>query len=148
MIVPDTNLLVYAYDAGSVHHQKAGVWWAACMNGSEAVGLPAPVVFGFMRLVTHPRVFQQPFSVSTAASRVRSWLARPHVRVIIPGETHPEAVIRLLEQAGTAGNLTTDAQIAALALQDSGVVHSNDTDFQRFPGLRWFNPLTGKGGKA
>lgn len=146
MIVPDTNLLVYAYDTTSPHHSSAAQWWTDCMTGTEEVGLPGVVVFGFVRLVTHPRVFQQPLSAADAAVRVRSWLARPNVRVIQPSHGHADDVLTLLESAGTAGNLTTDAQIAVLAIQERAVLHTNDTDFLRFAGLQWFNPLTGKGG--
>lgn len=148
MIVPDTNLLVYAYDTSSPHHVAAARWWTDCMTGAEEIGLPGVVIFGFLRLVTHARVFQQPMTAAAAAGKVRSWLARPHVRILQPGYSHVESVLRLLESAGTAGNLTTDAQIAAAALQERAVLHTNDTDFQRFPGLQWFNPLTGKGGTA
>ena len=118
------------------------------MTGSEEVALPGVVIFGFVRLVTSPRVFRQPLSAAEAAVRVRSWLSRPQVSVITPAPNHTGDVLTMLESAGAAGNLTTDAQIAALALQERAVVHTNDTDFLRFPGLRWLNPLTGKGGTA
>jgi hypothetical protein len=145
MIVPDVNLLVYAYDSGSVHHDAAAKWWIRCMTGNDEIGLATVVVFGFVRICTHARIFMQPLSVAEAATRVESWLARPQVRVIDPAHGHVGDVLALLEQAGTAGNLTTDAQIAALARQEHAILHSNDTDFLRFPGLRWHNPLTGKG---
>ena len=148
MIVPDTNLLIYAYDTGSPHHTAAACWWTDCMTGAEEIGLPIVVVFGFVRLVTHPRVFRQPMTAAAAAGRVRSWLAWRHVRILQPADSHVESVLSLLESAGTAGNLTTDAQIAAVARQERAVLHTNDTDFMRFSGLQWFNPLTGKGGTA
>ena len=148
MIVPDTNLLVYACDTTSAHHVAAARWWTDCMTGPEEVGLPAVVVFGFVRLVTNPRVFQRPLKAAAAVGRVRTWLARPQVRVILPGPGHIGDVLAKLESAGTAGNLTTDAQIAALAMQERAVLHTNDTDFHRFPGLHWFNPLNDKGGTA
>lgn len=148
MIVPDTNLLVYAYDTTSPHHAAASRWWTDCMTGAEEIGLPSVVIFGFVRLATHARVFQQPMTAAAAAGKVRSWLARPHVRILQPGYNYVESVLRLVESAGTAGNLTTDAQIAAAAQHERAVLHSNDTDFLRFPGLQWFNPLTGKGGTA
>jgi toxin-antitoxin system PIN domain toxin len=144
MIVPDVNLLVYAYDSSSVHHDAAGKWWIRCMTGTEEIGLATVVVFGFVRICTHPRIFQNPLTVAEAAAKVKSWVARPHVRVIDPTPDHLGEVLTLLEQAGTAGNLTTDAQIAALARQEHAILHSNDTDFLRFPGLRWHNPLSGK----
>jgi len=144
MIVPDVNLLVYAYDSNSPSHLAAAKWWKGCMSGAEEIGLATVVVFGFVRLVTNPRIFQHPFTAKEAAHRVESWLARPRVRIIDPSPHHVADVLGLLINSGTAGNLTTDAQIAGLALQEKAVLHSNDTDFLRFPGIRWHNPLTGK----
>lgn len=144
MIVPDVNLLVYAYDSSSPHHDAAAEWWKGCMTGGEEIGLAAVVMFGFVRLSTNPRIFQNPFTIAEAASRVESWIARPQARIIDPSPHHVVDVLGLLMGSGTAGNLTTDAQIAALARQEKAVLHSNDTDFLRFPGLRWHNPLTGK----
>lgn len=146
MIVPDVNLLIYAYDSSSPHHGAGAAWWKACMTGTEEIGLATVVIFGFVRLCTHPKVFQNPLTVAEATDRVMSWLARPQVRIIEPSPHHVSEVLGLLEHVGTAGNLTTDAQIAALALQEKAVLHSSDTDFQRFPGLRCHNPLTGSKG--
>jgi toxin-antitoxin system PIN domain toxin len=144
MIVPDVNMLVYAYDSSSVHHETAGGWWKRCMTGNDEVGLLTVVLFGFVRICTNPRIFQTPLTVVEATDRVESWLARPQVRIIEPSNQHVGDVFALLRQTGTAGNLTTDAQIAMLACQEKAVIHSNDTDFLRFPGIRWHNPLTGK----
>lgn len=144
MIVPDVNLLVYAYDTSSPHHKAAKAWWQGCMNGGEEIGLTTVVVLGFVRLCTNPRIFQNPLTISEAISRAESWLVRIQARVIDPSPHHLAEVFRLLVESGTAGNLTTDAQIAALARQEKAIVHSNDTDFLRFPGIRWHNPLTGK----
>ncbi|NJR41387.1 MAG: type II toxin-antitoxin system VapC family toxin [Akkermansiaceae bacterium] len=76
--------------------------------------------------------------------RIESWLARPHVRLIAASSSHVSEVLNLLEKSTAAGNLTTDAQIAALAKQEKGIIHSNDTDFLKFDKIRWHNPLTGK----
>lgn len=141
MIVPDINLLIYAYDSSSPHHQKAAAWWKNCMLGSEEIGLASVVIFGFVRLSTHPKVFQTPLTIAEASARVETWLKQPHVRVIEPSPQHVSDVLGLLNQLGTAGNLTTDAQIAALAKQEKAALHSNDTDFLRFPGLDFHNPL-------
>ncbi len=146
MILPDVNLLVYAYDASATQHKAAASWWQRCLNGTEIVGLAPVVIFGFIRLVTHPRVFTNPLSVADSALHVQSWLVRPQTMVIEPCPHHISEVLALLQKAGTGGNLTADAQIAALALQEGATVHSNDTDFHRFSGLKWHNPLTGKSG--
>ena len=111
------------------------------MLGSEEIGLATVVIFGFVRLSTHPKVFQTPLTIAEASDRVETWLKQPHVRVIEPSPQHVSDVLNLLNQLGTAGNLTTDAQIAALAKQDKAALHSNDTDFLRFPGLNYHNPL-------
>jgi len=144
MILPDVNMLVYAYDSSSVHHDAAAGWWKRCMTGNDEVGLASVVLFGFVRICTNPRIFQSPLTVDEASARVESWLSRSQVRIIEPSTQHVRDVIALLRETGTAGNLTTDAQIAALSRQEKAVIHSNDTDFLRFPGIRWHNPLTGK----
>ncbi len=96
-----------------------------------------------MRISTNARVFESPMTSADAARHVRSWLAQPVVQILEPRGAHIERVIEFLEGLGTAGNWVTDAQIAALAIEHDAVLHTNDTDFQRFSGLRWFNPLTG-----
>ena len=141
MIVPDANLLLYAYDSESPFHAAASRWWAALLSGVEPVGLCPVVVFAFLRLSTHGKVFDRPLTVGEAAQRIASWLARPNVRLLVAGPGHIEAVTRLLTKAGTAGNLVTDAQIAALALEYGATVHSADTDFVRLTGVSWENPL-------
>jgi uncharacterized protein len=143
MIVPDLNLLLYAYDMASPVQKQAARWWEECLSGSEPVGLAQVVIFGFLRIATHPRVFDAPMTATEAAEHVRSWLAQPFVEVLPARAGHVEAVLEWLERIGTAGNLATDAQIAALALEQNGIVHTADADFLRFPGLRWRNPLTG-----
>ena len=143
MIIPDVNLLLYAYDSSSPHHGAAAKWWKGCLTGNDRVGLAASVIFGFVRISTHSRIFQYPLTLADAAVRVESWMMRPQVRVIEHSSRHVADVLELLEETGTAGNLTTDAQIAALARQENGVVHSHDNDFKRFIGIRWHDPLTG-----
>ncbi len=141
MIVPDANLLLYAYDSDSVFHAAAARWWTNLLSSAEPVGLCPVVVFAFLRLSTHAKVFERPLTVGEASQRVASWLARPNVRLLVAGPTHVESVCRLLTAAGTAGNLVTDAQIAALAMEYGAVVHSADTDFARLAGVEWENPL-------
>lgn len=141
MIIPDANLLLYAYDESSPFHERAKAWCEGVMSGPSPLSLLPSVVFGFVRIATHPRVFKDPLSVSEAADHVRSWLARRHVQL---HEMLPEDVacaLGLLEAAGTAGNLTTDTQIAAVALRLDAEVHTADLDFGRFPKVRCLNPL-------
>jgi toxin-antitoxin system PIN domain toxin len=141
VIVPDVNLLLYAHIDAFAQHEASMRWWQEALSGSDEVGLAAPVVFGFVRIATNPRIFVNPLPIDDAITRVEEWLGTPPVRVLAPGPRHFEIAFDLLKAAGTAGNLTTDAQIAAFAIEYQGIVYSNDTDFGRFPGLRWNNPL-------
>ena len=145
MIIPDINLLLYAHDSSSPFHAKAVGWWQSCLSGTEPVGLLHVVTFGFVRIATNPRAFVNPMTAAEAAGHVRSWLEQPPVQVIAPGPDHLRQTLELLETLGTAGNLVSDAQMAALALDHDAVLHTADADFVRFPGLRWFNPITGTG---
>lgn len=144
MIIPDINLLLYAYDSSSPFHSKSAAWWQDCLSKNEPVGLPQVVVFGFVRIGTNLHVFQNPMTPAEAAGHVRSWLAQPITQILEPRADHVGQVLKLLETVGTAGNLVTDAQIAAQAIEHSAVLHTVDTDFLRFSGLRWFNPISGQ----
>jgi uncharacterized protein len=141
VIVPDINLLLYATIEGFSEHSAARTWWEASLSGVEEVGLSGPALFGFIRLATNPRVFDQPMSVEAALGLVEEWLARPHVRFLLPGPRHLDIAFRLLRRIGAAGNLTTDAQLAALAIEYQAELYSNDSDFIRFEGLMHVNPL-------
>ena len=141
MIVPDMNLLIHAHRRGSRVHDAARAWWTELMNGDRPVGRPWAVLLGFVRLATHPAVFTSPLPVEEACGLVRSWLDRPQVGILHPGERHATIVFGLLETLGTAGNLTTDAHLAAIAIEHQAELHSTDADFARFAGLRWRNPV-------
>lgn len=141
MILPDINLLVYAHDETSRHHSKARQWWEDQLNGSRMIGLSWVAVLGFIRLLTNPRIFQNPFSPSEILAIIGTWLEQPHVKIIHPSEQHFKILTSLLERIGTAGNLTTDAHLAALAIERGLVLQTTDSDFTRFPGLKWNNPL-------
>lgn len=141
MILPDANLLLYAYDSDSPFHKPAAKWWSDLLSGTEPVGLCPVVLFSFLRLATHAKVFERPMTVAAATACIDAWMERPNVRVLYPGPKHWSEVCGLLNAAGTAGNLVSDAQIAALALEYGAEVHSADSDFTRFKGLAWFNPL-------
>jgi toxin-antitoxin system PIN domain toxin len=105
------------------------------------VGLPWVVVLAFLRLSTNIRVFEQPLSVAAATGYIDEWLSLPTVTAVAPGEAHWPILRNLLVDAGTGGNLTTDAHIAALALERGCTVCSSDQDFKRFAGVRHVNPL-------
>jgi toxin-antitoxin system PIN domain toxin len=141
MIVPDVNLLLYAHVTAFPEHPRARAWWEALLGGKVEVGIAAPALFGFLRLATNRRLLSPPMPVDDALGRVETWFERAHVRSLLPGPRHLEIAFGLLRQAGTAANLTTDAQLAALAIENQAELHSNDLDFGRFPQLRWVNPL-------
>jgi len=141
VILPDVNLLVYAYNRDARHHRECRAWWERLLSSSEPVGLPWAVSCGFIRLMTHPSILVRPLDPSRAVAHVGSWLARPNVEVLDPGPRHLQLLDRLLADLGVAGNLTTDAHLAALAIEHQCELHSNDADFGRFSGLRWRDPL-------
>lgn len=142
MIVPDANLLLYAYDSASPYHAPASAWLEATLSGREAVGLTHPVLFAFVRIATSARVYDRPMTLDKAAEHVHSWIDRTVSRVLRPGPHHADDVLALLADAGSSGgNLVTDAQIAALAREHRGVVHTADHDFRRFPSVRVHYPL-------
>ncbi len=141
MIVPDVNLLLYAQVTAFPQHARARRWWEGLMNGVEEVGVSAPALFGFVRVVSNPRALDRPLRIEDALARVDAWLERPHVHFVQPGPRHLEIAFRLLRHVGAGANLTTDAQLAAFAIEHQAELHSNDTDFGRFPQLRWVNPI-------
>ncbi len=141
MIVPDINLLIYAHDKTSSHHSSARKWWEATLSDREPVGIPFVVLLGFMRLVTHPALNENPMSVPMARQRIESWEQVPVVQFMSGTPSTLRRAWQLLEEAESGGNLTTDALIAAHALESGGTVYSNDRDFDRFPKLKWKNPL-------
>lgn len=141
MIVPDVNLLLYAVISGFRHHPRAHEWWERTVNSNSRVGLTHPAVFGFLRIATNPRILELPLTVKVAIDYVENWLAQPNVELLTPGPKHLGIALDLLHGIGAAGNLTTDIQLAAYAIEHRGEIHSNDTDFARFPKVKWVDPL-------
>lgn len=141
-MVVDVNLLLYAVISGFRQHETAHAWWEKALNGPADVGLTSPAIFGFLRISTNPRILTSPLPVETAAGYVTGWLDQPNVSFLVPGPRHLDIALDLLRGAGTASNLTTDVQLAALAIEHNADMYSNDSDFGRFPRLRWVNPLT------
>jgi toxin-antitoxin system PIN domain toxin len=141
MILPDLNLVIYAHNRKSPFHLAAKDWWESMLSDPRPVALCWAVMLGFIRLSTQRGVFQSPLEVSAACGEVRSWLAQPQVIILEPGRRHASIVLDLLERVGAAGNLTTDAHLAALAIEHQCELCSTDGDFSRFPGLQWTNPL-------
>ncbi len=141
MILPDVNVLLYAYDAGSSRHARAREWWEGALTGSEPVRLPWVTILGFIRIGTHPRVFSRPMAIEEAVAHVSRWLERPMVEPIEPGPRHWAVLAELLRDAQISGNLTTDAHLAALAIEYGGTVYTTDQDFARFRRAQTSNPV-------
>lgn len=141
MKLPDINLLLYAIDERSPSHDRAKSWLEETMSGTEAVGFAWLVLLGFVRISTNPTTLDHPLSPSGAVDYVGEWLAQPVASIVQPTSRHAAVLRRLLESIGTGGNLTSDAHLAALAIEHGAEVCSGDADFARFEGLRWTDPL-------
>lgn len=143
MIFVDVNLLIYAVNEDSPDHRKAKAWLEAAISGTETVGLPWTVLLAFLRLTTRPGLFQKPLSVEAAFDVLDFWLQQDSVTIPEPTERHLRTMRDLLSPLGTGGNLTSDAYLAALAIEHGAELCSADNDFGRFKRLRWRNPLAG-----
>ncbi len=140
MIVPDLNVLIYATDDASSFHSNAREHLDAAMSGTETVGLAPAVSIGFVRIVTNPRIMHAPLAAGAAIDIVETWLGRRNVSALHPSSRHYEILRELLDGTGVGGNLVSDAHLAALAIENSATLWSYDSDFARFPGLRWQDP--------
>jgi toxin-antitoxin system PIN domain toxin len=141
MILPDVNTLLYAVNSASEQHIVA---LGALRHGFEdqrGVALAWTALLAFLRLSTRRGIFPRPLSVDEALRVIEHWLGHPQAQVVHPGERHAEILGRLLKSAGTAGNLTTDAHLAALAIEHGATILSFDRDFARFPSVRWTSPM-------
>jgi toxin-antitoxin system PIN domain toxin len=141
VIIVDVNLLLYAVVDGFAQHERAHAWWVDTVNSGSPVGLGSPAIFGFLRLATDRRVINPPLTMVDARGHVRDWLGRSNVSFTAPGPRHIDIAFGLLEDVAVGGGLTTDVQLAALAIERDGTVYSHDTDFGRFPQVRWIDPL-------
>jgi toxin-antitoxin system PIN domain toxin len=140
-MIVDANLLLYAVDEDSRHNAAAAAWLAETLRGPNRVGLPWQTIGAFLRIISHPRVTQNPLSASDAWGHVADWLAVPVVWIPPATGSTAQVYARICAQADVTGNLVPDAQLAALAMEHGVELASADSDFQRFPGLRWINPL-------
>lgn len=137
MKLPDTNVLIYAVHAGAPQQATAANWLAQAFDSGAGVGLSWTALLGFVRLTTRTGIFERPLPVDAALRAIDAWLSHPQARVLAPGARHAALLGRLLLGAGTAGNLTTDAHLAALAIEHGATLGSFDRDFARFAGLEF-----------
>jgi len=142
MILVDANLLIYAVNQDAPLNRKAKPWLESILSGKETVGFPWTVLLAFLRLTTRPGLFRRHLPVETAFDLAASWLDQPSATIVHPGPRHLAVLRELLQPLGTGGNLTSDAHLAALAIEHGAELCSSDTDFARFPGLTWRNPLS------
>ena len=141
MILADANLLIYAVNSDSPQHEKARQWLESAFSDTEYVGLAWIVVLAFIRITTRPRILARPLEVAQALDYIDEWLRLPMVKLISPTDNHWAIYNRLQRLVGSAGNLSSDAHLAALALEQGADIYSADYDFKRFPGVRHINPL-------
>jgi uncharacterized protein len=141
VILVDANILLYAEDSLSEHHEPARIWWDEQLSGSDPVCLCWPVLTAFIRIGTNPRLHRRPLTMAEAIERVQSWLDQPCIRVIQPSDHHWTIFQRMLREGRCVGNLVADAHLAALAVEHNCTLHSSDADFARFKGLKWKNPI-------
>ena len=141
MIVVDANLLLYSYDSALPRHEPARAWLEKVFSGTEPVVLPWQSIGAFARIITNRRLPGERFSIQEVVEIVDRWLEQPNVHALGPGEQHWPLFRQMLVEGQVSGDLTSDAQLAALTMECGGVLHTTDRDFARFPGLRWKNPL-------
>jgi toxin-antitoxin system PIN domain toxin len=138
----DANLLLYAVDESSPQHDRARGWLEAVLSGTQTVAFSWSVLLAFLRLSTRPQVFANPLTADEALDIIDGWLAQPTAVIIHPTDRHAALLRDLLRSVGTAGNLTTDAHLAALSIEHGATLCSADADFSRFVGLARQNPLS------
>jgi toxin-antitoxin system PIN domain toxin len=142
VILIDANLLIYAHVNNLPQHLAAKGWLDKCLNASAPVGLPWPSLLGFLRIVTNPRIFEQPESIKDAWKQVKEWLECPSAWIPRPAERHAEIMEEFLVDLNITANLVPDAHLAALAIEHGLILCSADGDFARFPKLKWQNPIS------
>jgi toxin-antitoxin system PIN domain toxin len=142
LIVVDANLLIYAYDLDSAHHKKSLSWLEELLSGVEAVGLPWQSVSAFLRVITNRRLPGTRVTLEQAVQVVDQWLQQPNVQVLVPADQHWSVLRQMILEGRASGPLVSDAEIAAITIEQGAVLHTTDRDFARFPGLRWKNPLS------
>jgi toxin-antitoxin system PIN domain toxin len=147
MKLVDANLLVYSVNESAPQHELARKWLEETLAGDETVGFAWIVLMGFLRLTTRAPIFPKPLPTGKVLDLMELWLDQPCATIVHPGERHFEILRKLLLPFGTAGNITTDAHLAAIAIEHGAEVCSTDADFGRFADVRWRNPLAGPKGK-
>ena len=137
MKIPDVNVLLYAYDETATPHEDARKWLETSLSEAEPTGFPWSVLVGFIRLATSPVVYPKPLAPGEACGLIEEWLGHPGAGIVEPGPAHANVLCELIDLTGTAGNLTSDAHLAAIAIESAATIASFDADFHRFDRLRF-----------
>jgi toxin-antitoxin system PIN domain toxin len=146
MKIVDANVLLHAVNRDSAQHESARQWLDNALAGPETVGFAWSVILAFIRVSTHPAVYARPLAPQEAVATAQGWLAQPPAAIVEPTARHLGVLGGLLSSAGTAGNLVSDAHLAALAVEHAAQLISFDSDFGRFDGLAWDRPSAGRVG--
>ena len=141
MILLDANILIYSAVTDSAHHAHMKSWLDKKLNSSVPIGIPWPSLLAFVRVVTNPRIFSPPASSLEAWKVVTYWLTCPSVWIPTPGKNHHAILDKIFSEIKPTANLVPDAHLASLAVEHGLIVYSTDSDFARFPNIRWVNPL-------
>lgn len=141
MILPDLNLLLYAYNPHASRHTEALQWWGDVLNGAELIGLPHEILFGFVRIATNSRLGPAAVPLEAAWETVNSWTDQPHAKLLVPGPDHFAEVMVLMQKSNSSGKILSDAVLANYAIANRATLYSTDSDFSRFPDLEWVNPI-------
>jgi len=141
VLLPDVNILVYAHREDSSEHLKSLQWLESLINSDEAFAMSELVFSGFLRIVTHPKIFNPPSSIEDALSFTEQIRNQPNCVIVFPQNRHWEIFTKLCVEANAKGNLIADAYHAALTIETGSTWITTDRDFSRFPGLRWSAPV-------
>lgn len=140
MKLVDANILLNAVNESAADRGRSRGWLDQSLSGSAPVGFAWNAMLAFVRVSTHPRLFDRPLTISQATGQVSAWLGAASAYVLQPTAGHADVLSRLLLEVGTGGNLTNDAHLAALSIEHRATVVTLDRDFARFPGVRWELP--------
>jgi toxin-antitoxin system PIN domain toxin len=141
VILPDVNVLIYAFREDSPEHEKCRLWLESVVRGEMAYGMSPQVLAAVVRVVTHPRIFVPPTPLEEALAFANLLVDQPHCQVIQPGARHWGIFAGLCRRARASGNLVPDAWFAALAIESGCEWITTDRDYARFEGLRWRAPF-------
>ena len=141
MLLIDVNVLVYAFRESTPEHKPYARWLEDCINSDQPFGMSDLVLSGFLRIATHPKIFDPPSPLEAALRFAEALRSQPNCVTIAPGPRHWDIFTRLCRTAKTKGNLVSDAYLAALAIESGSEWITADRDYSRFPGLRWRHPL-------